>query len=234
MGRTIGVLASLPSDLEYLIGPALKFGIFQADDDSRSRFLQRATAAERSELAETAKRYRESAHHELVAEFFDRYPIDKHPEAAKLYWLFGLMGEAGLKISSEAPESVSGYVKSLAKRGSNRLTAERALAARFLPDLGEDAKIAVPALRMALQDEAVEVRIWAHCALARLEGDAGEHEAAIKGYLAGLKKRRRERGIEVLIAGAEAALLRNFMSTRKGRTDRLSGNLQKANDSSVL
>jgi hypothetical protein len=116
----------------------------------------------------------------LVGEFFDTYPITEHVESANLYWLFGIMGEAGLKLDFENWNTVERHIKSLGRFGSFRLGSERAFAARFLADFGVQALPAIPALRRALQDEDLRVQVWARYALAVIEGDRETHEEVVR------------------------------------------------------
>jgi hypothetical protein len=179
MGKSIGVLRNLPTELDYLIDPALKYGVHQTDDD-HFEFLKRATPEEMDELASVAERFRLSEHHDQVADFFDAYPITEHAESAKLYWLFGLMGDAGLPLSPENWDTVERHIDSLRRFGSFRIASERAHAAMLLADFGKDAAQAIPDLRRAVQDEDLRVQVWAHYALAVIEGNCAAHEQAIR------------------------------------------------------
>ena len=179
MRKSIGILANLPADLEYLVDAALKYGAHQTDDQ-RYNFLKHASADDMEELASVAERYRLSEHHDLIGDFLDEYPITKHAESAKLYFLFGIMDEAGLRISPENWNSVERHIKALHRFGSFRLASERRNAALFLADFGEDALSAVPDLRQALHDEDLRVQVWAHYALAVIEGNRVEHEQAVR------------------------------------------------------
>lgn len=205
MKNKIGVLKNLAKELEYLIEPALKFGIYQFDDD-RAEFLERATAEERDILSNVAERYRQSEHHELVAAFLDDWPPDKHPESAKLFWLFAVMSDAGLKIDSPKEETVETHIQALEKFGSVRLASARAFAAEFLADFGAAAKPAIPALKRAQNDEDLRVQIWAHYALAIIEGDRGDHEKAIRRILALHGKKNPNGLLDEITVTAEAAL----------------------------
>src|SRR5947208_14175362 len=98
MQKFIGVLAKLPVEAQYLIEPALKYGVHQGDD-KRARFLQKILPMQMEELAAEAERYRLSEHHDLVGDFFDKYPINEYAEAAKLYSLFVILDESGLAFS---------------------------------------------------------------------------------------------------------------------------------------
>lgn len=183
MRKSIGVLKNLPPELEYLIEPALKYGIHY-DDDDRFEFLQRATPDEMAELTRIAERYRKNEHADPVGDFFDDFPITDYPESAKLYWLFGIMGDAGLPLDPENWNTVERHITELGRFGSFRLASERASASKFLADFGEQARPAIPALRLALEDEDFRVRAWAHYALAVIEGNRAEHEQAVRDIYA--------------------------------------------------
>jgi hypothetical protein len=177
--KPIGLLANLPPGLEYLIEPALKYGVHQ-DDVERGQFLQRIPTEDLEELACVAERYRLSEDHDLVGEFLDKYPITDHAESANLYFLFAVMDEAGLQISPENWNSVERHIRSLGKCGCFRLASERMWAARFLADFGDEARSAIPHLRRVTEDEDLRVRVWAHYALAIIEGRRQEHELAVR------------------------------------------------------
>jgi hypothetical protein len=174
-----GVLANLPAGLEYLVEPALKYGVYQTDDE-RLDFLQRATTEDVDELARVAERYRLSEYHDVVGDFFDKYPITAYPESANLYFLFAIMDDAGLCLSPENWNTVERRIEQLGRFGSFRLASERAHAAMFLAEFGDEARPAIPALRRAIEDEDLRVRVWAHYALAVIEGNRAEHEQAVR------------------------------------------------------
>lgn len=206
MDTPLGVLAHLPSELEYLVEAALKYGVHQ-DDVERGEFLKRMNDEQIEDLARVAERYRLSEHHDLVGSFFDKYPITAYPESAKLYWLFGFMNEAGLRLSPEDWNTVDRHIESLSKFGSFRLASERAHAARFLSEFGEKARPAIPFLRRALVDEDLRVRVWAHFALAMIDGNRPEHEQAIREIYS--KHGRRDKAgdhVEDVGSDANAAL----------------------------
>src|SRR5262249_7140445 len=140
----------------------------------------RATPDEVAELTRIAENYRKNEHADVVGRFFDNYPITDYPESAKLYWLFGLMTEAGLSLEPENSSTVERYIRELGKFGSYRLASEGRFSALFLGDSGEEARPAIPALRRALEDEDFRVRIWAHYALAAIEGNLANHEQAVR------------------------------------------------------
>ena len=96
-------------------------------------------------VARVAERYRLSEHHELVSDFLDEYPITDYLESAKLYFLFGVMVDAGFALSPDNWNTVERHIETLGKFGSFRRASERAFAARFLADFGDQARPAIPA-----------------------------------------------------------------------------------------
>ncbi|KAA1257107.1 hypothetical protein LF1_55070 [Rubripirellula obstinata] len=92
-----GVLAELPSELSYLIEPALRYGQNQFDDDIFS-FLDSATDIQMAELATIAERVQNNDHYADVNKFLDLYPITDHSECSCLYFLFGVLDHAGLNF----------------------------------------------------------------------------------------------------------------------------------------
>jgi hypothetical protein len=216
-----GVLSKLPSDLHYLIKPALKYGIHQTEDD-RAQFLQRATDEELTELAQVAERYRVNEHCDLVSDFFDDYPITDYKESAKLYWLFGVMDAAGLKISPKNWNTVERHIKSLGKFGTLRLASERAHAALSLSEFGKEARPAIPHLRRALQDEDLRVRVWAHYALTIIEGNRAEHEQGVREIFS-RHDRKDELDCYDDVGGAASAVLKKFAELSKEGMHRKKG-----------
>lgn len=179
MNTEIGILEKLPPELVYLVQPAMKYGIYQFGDDI-ARFHEEATPEDLNELAAVADRIRESDHNDRISDFLDQYPITHHPESANLYFLFAVMDEAGLNWLNDNWNTVETHIKQLGKFGSFRLASERAHAARFLAQLGDNARPAIPALHRALDDEDLRVQVWAHYALAVIEGNRNEHEQAVQ------------------------------------------------------
>jgi hypothetical protein len=179
MGKSIGILKELPHKLKYLVEPAMKYGIYQFDAEI-ARFLERATAEDLQELASVAKRIRLNDHNELIGDFLDQYPITDNSESANLYFLFGVMDAARLQFISEDWNTVERHVRSLGRFGSFRLASKRAAAAKFLAGFGDQARTAIPALHVALQDEDLRVRVWAHYTLAVLEGNRAQHEDVVR------------------------------------------------------
>jgi hypothetical protein len=214
----MGVLAKLPAELKYLVEPAMKYGIHQTDDQ-RYEFLQRATSEELEDLARVAERYRLNEHQDLVGAFLDDYPITEYPESAKLYFLFGIMGEAGFPLDPENWNTVERHIKELDMFGSFRLASQRAFAARFLVDFRDKARPAIPALRRALQDEDLRVRVWAHYALAVIEGNRPEHEQAVRKIFSEHDSKD-ELGCRDDVGAEAAEVLRKFRQRRRKKNGR--------------
>jgi hypothetical protein len=93
----IGVLIHLPDTLSYLIGPAMKYGRYQFENQM-SQFLEHATSDELEELAIIAERVLVNDHYPEVNRFLDRYRITEHEEAANLYFLFNVLDCAGFQF----------------------------------------------------------------------------------------------------------------------------------------
>ena len=202
MKPSIGVLKFLATELQYLVVPALKYGVHQ-DDVKRGRFVRRIKPEDMEELASVAGRYRINGHRVLVGEFLDNYPMTEYAESAKLYWLFAVMDECGLALSSENWNTVEEHIKSLRRFGSFRLASERANAALLLANFGNEAISAVPYLQQALQDEDLRVRMRAHFALAVIEGNRMEYERAVRRIYAKHNKKD-EYGLHIEDVGADA------------------------------
>jgi hypothetical protein len=100
--QRIGVLAHLPEELSYLVEPALKYGRYQFDNEIFD-FLEHATSEEMEELATIAERVLLNDHYLQVNRFLDRYDMTGYPEAARLYFLFGVLCYADLPFD-RAPE----------------------------------------------------------------------------------------------------------------------------------
>jgi hypothetical protein len=175
--------SNLPEELEYLIEPAMKYGRHQGLDEV-NEFLRNASEDDLEELACVAERIRLNDHNELIGEFMDRYPMPEHTEAARLYFLLGLLEPAGVQPEDKDWNTVERHIEALSKHGSFRLASERMWAARFLAEFGEDASPAIPHLQKALQDEDLRVRVWAHYALAVLQGDCAKHLKAVREIFA--------------------------------------------------
>jgi hypothetical protein len=176
------IFSLLPPELQYLISPAKKFGQYQFDGQV-DEFLDRATQSELEELASVAERFRLNRHSVAFDAFLDRYPITDHDQSALLCFLFGVIDAAGFDFSPPDWNSVESHMDSLQRVGSFRLASERAHAARFLADFGCNASPAIPLLGAACNDEDERVRVWAHYALAKVQGNVEDHIAAILSIL---------------------------------------------------
>lgn len=173
------VYAKLPTELKYLIAPAEKYGIYRSDC-LIGDFLDKATDFELAELRAIAERYRLNGHPRMVDNFLDEFPITEHEQSAQLYHLFGVIDAAGFDISEPNWDTLEHRMESLQQFGSYRLASERMWAARFLPDFGDDAKKAIPLLKIACSDEDERVQVWAHYALVKLEGNRDIHIESIR------------------------------------------------------
>ncbi len=92
------ILDNLPPSLQYLKDPALRYGVHQFVGDV-DEFLSAATSDEMSELAEIAARVLSEDHYPIVLQFIKEYQITEYPDAACLYFLFGVLDYAGLKFA---------------------------------------------------------------------------------------------------------------------------------------
>ena len=99
MSTPIGILRELPCELAYLAEPAMRFGVYQFDNDI-DRFLAHANDTELSQLAAIAERVRLNDHFPVVNDWLNDHEIDKHAEAANLYFLFGLMDAADMTFEA--------------------------------------------------------------------------------------------------------------------------------------
>jgi hypothetical protein len=79
-------------------------------------------------------------------------------------------------------------------------------AAKFLTDFGEAAKPAIPSLRRALQDEDQRVQVWAHFALAILEGNRAGHIRALRSIMRAHSEKDEFGDYDEIGMEAEAAL----------------------------
>lgn len=80
--------SKLPPELQYLAGPAEKYGKYQFMEDVWN-FFDRMTPAEYEELLEVERRGKEDW--KKIDEFLDRYPMTEHKECALIYFLFLLI-----------------------------------------------------------------------------------------------------------------------------------------------
>ena len=91
-----GVLAQLPPDLHYLIGPVLRCAC-RAEWDAFS-YLDRATEREMKQLALVAERVLKNDHYPEVMKFLDKYEMTDYDESAQLYFFFLLLDHGGMKF----------------------------------------------------------------------------------------------------------------------------------------
>jgi hypothetical protein len=214
MARTIGILAQLPGELEYLIEPALKYGGNQFDDEVDD-FLLQASDDELEELAAVAERYRVNRHHNLVDAFFDRYPITDYPESAKLYFLFGVIDAAGLPLSPDDWNTVERHIETLGLAGGFYIASKRMGAAMLLAELGVAARPAIPHLLNALHDEDLRVCVWAHYALAVIDGSIEQHAAAVREIFLGREAKDELDCFVDEVGSAANAALEKFQELRR-------------------
>ena len=205
MPERSGSFAYLPAELEYLIEPAMTYGVLQFDDDV-DRFLERATEEDLESLARVAECIHLNHHDDLIGSFLDDYPITEYSESANLYFLLGVIDAADVSPEDDSWNTVENRINSLQKHGSFRLASERMWAARFLADFGADAMVSIPHLERALEDDDQRVQVWAHYALAILKGERYKHEQAIRAILAQHSVRDEMDLLDDVGSEAEAAL----------------------------
>ena len=83
----------------------MRYGRYQFDDDIFG-FLNRATDSELNHLASIAQRVLLNSDFARVTRFLREHPITDSEEAARLYFLFGVMDYAGLefeRVANDAP-----------------------------------------------------------------------------------------------------------------------------------
>ena len=207
MDERSGSFANLPHELDYLVEPAMKYGVHQFEGDVFS-FVQNATESDMEELARVAELVRLNHHEDLIGRFLDEYPITDFAESANLYFLFGVIDAADVAPDDDSWNSVDAHIESLQRHGSYRLASGRMWAARFLADFGPEARAAIPHLSQALQDEDHRVRVWAHFSLAVIVGRREEHADAIRAILASHNVRDGFNLLDEVGSEAEAALAR--------------------------
>jgi len=149
-------------------------------DESKSERLQRAEGDEAAmeELELAAQRW--SLEHRVA--FQDWRESEDHPSAASRLYDYFLSFLVELEIGPDERPSdwVGMWIEWLSAFGSQLKAARRWQAAESLADYGPNGMRAIPALREALVDEHLLVRVWAHYALARLDGDLQWHRTAIE------------------------------------------------------
>jgi len=85
----------LPERLGYLATPAETYGVHQFDDDVDA-FLDSASADDMQTLAAISERVRTNGDYPAVIAWINEHDIAQDEEAAKLYFLFGLLVVADL------------------------------------------------------------------------------------------------------------------------------------------
>jgi hypothetical protein len=103
MEASAGILLQLPTDLHYLISPAMRYGSKCQWDHEIFEFLDNASEEEMDELATIAERVLLNDDFPRVHAFLNEYPIDKWNESACLYGLFGALDYGDLQFD-RAPE----------------------------------------------------------------------------------------------------------------------------------
>jgi len=174
---------NLPKELNYLIDASEMYGVYGNEEDIR-RFLNKARPDDMQALAQVSERIRLNGHRELLEDWLDHFPIEKHEEARLVWNLLWVISEAGVESADDEDwNTVEKHIDTLSRVGSERLATNRMWAARWLADFGPEAHTAIPHLRRALDDEDERVRVWAHYALACAEGNRDEHENAVREIL---------------------------------------------------
>jgi hypothetical protein len=86
---------NVPEELRYLVPLAEEYGVHRSELDMID-FLESAREGELDQLSAAAEKCRLNSHFSLLNDWLDRHPITEHEEAARLYFLFGVMDHAGL------------------------------------------------------------------------------------------------------------------------------------------
>ncbi|MCU0719431.1 MAG: hypothetical protein MUC83_06990 [Pirellula sp.] len=96
MSQDAGVLEQLPTELHFLIGPALRFAC-RSEDDAFDH-LDNLKQDDRELLAQIAAQVLEEDKFPRVMEFLKKYPLNEYDECAQLYFFFGLLDYGGFKF----------------------------------------------------------------------------------------------------------------------------------------
>lgn len=207
----------LPKGLRYLSGPAEKYGHYQFEDRIRD-FYDTMTDDQNAELIRLLARVQSDE--EAIDIWLDGCSMTEHPEARLVYFLLQLLAYGndadllGPRVAPPPWNTVENHIKTLGETGSYRLASLRAHAAMFLADFGEKGRPAIPALTRALQDEDLRVRVWAHFALAVIEGEFERHEAAVR-QIYSQHDQKDALGCHDDVGGEAAAALERFAEWRK-------------------
>lgn len=95
--KGLGALKTLPPEIAYLAKPAIKYGRYQFDDDI-ANFLTSASKEEFDELKRIADKCKRGGHYVIVNKWLDEHNITQYEEAARLYFLFGVLDAAGIEF----------------------------------------------------------------------------------------------------------------------------------------
>lgn len=167
----------IPSQLQPFLPMVMKWGAIEGDGERYN--LAEAAEADPIALAEL-KAFNDAWTPDIgwaYEDWSDRVSMTENKVVARFYFALLLLDELGFKLPRD--EQLDPVDELIEQLSSHRDT-ERAWAARKLPDFEGEAGRAIPQLQAALDDSSVSVRIWAHYALARLNGDASEHREAIQ------------------------------------------------------
>lgn len=148
----------------------------------------------------------------------DEVSITDSHEAAKFYFMLGLLDTLEIKLPSHRGDPVEAAIRRLQKLKGIGAAAGRMWAARELAERGPEARAALPALRQATADALPSVCAWAHAAIALIEEDEGEHRQAIEAILAEpiadeIERSSAESALEELDRPAEERARRRLMSS---------------------
>jgi hypothetical protein len=96
MSQDAGVLGKLPTELHFLIGPALRFAC-RSESDAFDH-LDNLKQDDSEQLAQIAALVLNGDKFPRVMEFLKQYPLNEYDECAQLYFFFGLLDHGGFKF----------------------------------------------------------------------------------------------------------------------------------------
>ena len=167
---------NVPEELVPFLPVVEKWGAITSDSE---RYALRDKAEDDpQELKELEDFYNSWTleHHNAYSKWGENWSLSENKTLARFYFTFMLCDELGFK---PPVDENADYVGELIDLLTHVKEGARARAASDLPDYGEEAKRAIPAIREAVNDPAPRVRIWAHYALARIVGESDLHRDAI-------------------------------------------------------